>query len=188
MVRSTAKDMRQEAILCAAREIIADFGVNAVTMADLAVKSQLSRPALYQYFASKEHVLAELIINEMADLSNAIDEKMALFEDPSERIRVWIHYSLAHLASSEHRAIRQISVDTLPAESRSMMRDMHGHVMTSLINPLSQLGVKDPAATCHLIYAAVAAAAAQIDEGADYVREAAALERFAIAGIEGTLA
>jgi len=188
MVRQVVRDNRQDAILDAAQHLIADLGVDAVSMAELAKSTGLSRPAIYQYFASREHVLAELVINEMADLSNAIDEKVAVFPDPMERVRIWIHYSLAHLASAEHRSIRQISISSLPDESRGMLRAMHGHFMMALVSPLTQLGVTDPTATCHLLYASVAAAAERIDAGNDFSREAAALERFAIAGIEGALA
>ena len=188
MVRQQVRDSRQDLILDAAQKLIAQHGVEAVSMGQLAKETGLSRPAIYQYFASLQHVLAELVINEMADLSNAIDEKIAHFPDPMERIRIWIHYSLAHLASAEHRAIRQISVDSLPEESRGMLRAMHGHFMLALTSPVKQLGIEDVTATCHLLYASVAAAASRIDEGSDFTREAAALERFAVAGIAGALA
>lgn len=188
MVRHQVRDSRQELILEAAQRLIAEHGVESVSMSRLAETTGLSRPAIYQYFASLHHVLAELVINEMADLSNAIDEKIAHFPDPMERVRIWIHYSLAHLASAEHRAIRQISVESLPEESRGMLRAMHGHFMMALTSPVNELGAVDVTATCHLIYASVAAAAKRIDEGSDFTREASALERFAIAGIAGALA
>ena len=183
MTPAPVRDERQDAILSAAQALIATHGVDAVSMQHLAKSTGLSRPAIYQYFASREHVLAELVINEMADLSNAIDEHVAELQDPMERVRVWVHYSLAHLASSDHRAIRAISIDSLPEDSRGMVRAMHGHFMMALINPVTQLGVRDVTATCHLLYAAVAEAAKRIDEGSEYVREAAALEQFAISGI-----
>ncbi|WP_296632259.1 TetR/AcrR family transcriptional regulator [Rhodoluna sp.] len=181
------RDKRQEDILAAAQSLIATSGVDAVSMAGLAKATGLSRPAIYQYFASKEDVLAELVINEMADLSNAIEMHIAKLEDPLERIRIWIHYSLAHLASAEHRIIRQISIDSLPAEKRGMLNAMHGHFMMALLSPIGQLGVQDTTATAHLIYASVAASAKRIDEGSDFSREAAALEQFAIAGITASI-
>ena len=183
MVREETRDERQERILTAAQKLIAEQGVDAVTMAELAAETGLSRPAIYQYFSSREHVLAELVINEMADLSNAIDEHIAHFEEPLERIRIWVHYSLAHLASAEHRAIREISIESLPDESRGMINAMHGHFMMALVSPVTQLGIKDVTSTCHLIFASVAAAAKRIDEGAEFVREASALEKFTIAGL-----
>lgn len=187
MTPAPVRDERQDSILAAAAELISTEGVDAVSMQELAKRTGLSRPAIYQYFASREHVLAELVINELADLSNAIDDHIAKLDEPLERVRVWVHYSLAHLASSEHRAIREISIASLPEDSRGMVRAMHGHFMMALINPVTQLGVTDVTATCHLLYAAVAEAAKRIDEGGEYVREAAALEQFAINGIIGAL-
>jgi AcrR family transcriptional regulator len=180
---SRISDERQEAILDAAQQLIATKGVDAVSMADLAKATGLSRPAIYQYFASKDHVLAELVINEMADLSNAIERHIEGLEDPMERIRIWIHYSLAHLASAEHRIIREISVASLPEESRGMINAMHGYFMTALLSPVREIGIKDVTATAHLIFASVAGAAKRIDEGSEFVREAAALEQFTVAGL-----
>jgi AcrR family transcriptional regulator len=176
-------DERQGAILDAAQSLIAAKGVDAVSMAELAKATGLSRPAIYQYFASKDHVLAELVINEMADLSNAIERHIEGLVDPMERIRIWIHYSLAHLASAEHRIVREISIASLPEESRGMINAMHGYFMTALLSPVREIGVKDVTATAHLIFAAVAEAAKRIDEGSEFVREAAALEQFTVAGL-----
>lgn len=183
MPNSRISDERQEAILAAAQSLIAAKGVDAVSMADLAKATGLSRPAIYQYFASKDHVLAELVINEMADLSNAIERHIEGLKDPMERIRIWVHYSLAHLASAEHRIIREISIASLPEDSRGMINAMHGHFMTALLSPVREIGIRDVPATAHLIFASVAAAAKRIDEGSEFVREAAALEQFTIAGL-----
>jgi AcrR family transcriptional regulator len=183
VTQSRISDERQEAILDAAQQLIATKGVDAVSMADLAKATGLSRPAIYQYFASKDHVLAELVINEMADLSNAIEHHIEGLDDPMERIRIWIHYSLAHLARAEHRIIREISIASLPEDSRGMINAMHGHFMMALLSPVREIGIKDVTATAHLIFASVAAAAKRIDEGSEFVREAAALEQFTVAGL-----
>jgi AcrR family transcriptional regulator len=183
MMRANLRDERQELILATAQRLISESG----PMAELAAETGLSRPAIYQYFASREHVLAELMINEMADLSNAIDAHISQFEDPLERIRIWVHYTLAHLASAEHRIIRAISIESLPEESRGMLKSLHGYFMAALTSPVAQLGAQDVTATCHLIYAAVAASASRIDAGNDFSREAAALEKFVVAGLEANL-
>ncbi|MEY3663393.1 MAG: hypothetical protein RI919_909, partial [Actinomycetota bacterium] len=101
------RDARQNLILEAASQLVCEGSAEAVTMATLARSTGLSRPAIYQYFASREHVLAELVINELADFSNEVDRHLAGIAEPMEQIRVWIHYSLAHLASEEHRFLVQ---------------------------------------------------------------------------------
>jgi AcrR family transcriptional regulator len=175
-----------DAILKATQHLISTHGVEAVTMPQIAKASNLSRPAVYQYFSSREHILAELVINEIADLSNDLDGHLAGIEDPLEQTRIWIHYSLGYLASAEHRVISQISIRVLPEESRGMLNAMHGHFMTSLIDPLTQLGVDDASRTAQLIFASISEAAKRIDGGSVYEHEAAILERFVIAGIVGT--
>lgn len=187
MVLSDIFSSRQKLILDAAMDIIQEGGTNSVSMGAIAKLTGLSRPAIYQYFASREHVLGELILNEMADLSNEIERLGIGLKDPMERIRIWIHYSVAHLASDKHGVVRQISIDTLPDDQRGMLRAMHGYFMMSLISPLTELGVEDPAAVCSLIYGAVASAATRIGEGADFTSEAKALEKFVSAGLGKTL-
>ena len=178
---------RQEHILDATIRLIGRDGIESVSMAAIAVESGLSRPALYQYFASQEDIFAELVINELADLSNELDARVAIHDDPQEQVRVWVHYSLAHLASAEHRLIRNISVESLPEQKRGLLGALHGQLMLSLMSPLRALGLTNPTPTCHLIYATVAEAAKRIDAGSSFASEASALELFVIAGIDGAL-
>ena len=64
-----------------------------------------------------------------------------------------------------------------------MINAMHGHFMMALLSPVREIGIRDVTAIAHLIFASVAAAAKRIDEGSEFVREAAALEQFTIAGL-----
>jgi AcrR family transcriptional regulator len=183
----TTPHPRQEAILRAALELVSREGSEAVSMAVLAERTGLSRPAIYQYFASREHVLAELVINEMADLSNAVDRLVEGLDDPMERVRVWIHYCLAHLASDQHAAIRKISMDSLPDDQRGVVRALHAYFTTTLVSPLSDVGIADAPAFAGMIFGAVGACAERITAGSDFVAEASALETFVVSGIEAQL-
>jgi len=177
-------DQRQEAILDAAISLITEGGQDLVSMANLAKRTGLSRPAIYQYFASKEHVLGELLINEMADLSNELERLVEGITEPEEQVRIWVHYSLAHLSSSQHRIVREISMENLPQDQRGMLRAMHGYFMAALLSPLSQLGISDPSSVANLIFGNVASAAKRIDQGSDFSSEARILETFVMAGVK----
>lgn len=113
--------------------------------------------------------------------------RQGLVDDPLEQVRVWIHYSLAHLASEEHVAIRKISMDALPEDLRGVLRAMHGYVMLSLMNPLDELGVGDPSALCGMIFGSISAAAKRVEEGASMTLEAKALEVFVVSGIQSSV-
>lgn len=186
-MNSKIADQRQEAILEAAMQLMNSGGTEAVSMANLASRTGLSRPAIYQYFASREHVLGELVINEMADLSNEL-ERLVKGHEASEQVRIWVHYSLAHLASVEHRVIREISIESLPVDQRGMLRAMHGYLMAVLLSPLSQLGVSDPGSMANMIFGTVASSAKRIDQGSDFTSEAKMLEGYVMAGLQASLA
>jgi AcrR family transcriptional regulator len=185
MARVTS-DERREAILFGALELVAQGGSQHVTMASLATKTGISRPAIYQYFASREHVLAEMLIDDIADLSNSIDRLLGQEPSPINQIRLWVHFAMTHLSSAEHRTTRRISVDEIPDDLRGVLKAMHAHFMTSLVDPLSELHIDDPVSFAHFIFAAVSAAAERVDAGAEFTVEARALEVFIGRAISST--
>lgn len=182
---SKIRDSRQAEILEAALNEIRTNGVASLTMSRLGHLTGLSRPAIYQYFSSREHVLAELLIDDLADLVNEIDRYIAQFEDPLERIRVWVNKSLLHLANGDHSIIREISESSLPDESREVVRVLHGQFMMSLISPVREIGISAIDSACHMVYSAVQSAANRIEAGFEFESEAKAAENFAIAGLLG---
>jgi AcrR family transcriptional regulator len=182
---SKIRDSRQAEILDAALNEIRTNGVESLTMSRLAQLTGLSRPAIYQYFSSREHVLAELLIDDLADLVNEIDAYIAQFEDPLERIRVWVKSSLMHLANGDHSIIREISESSLPDESREVVRVLHGQFMMSLVSPVRELRISAIDSACHMVYSAVQSAAKRIEAGCEFESEAKAAENFAIAGLLG---
>jgi AcrR family transcriptional regulator len=52
---------RRERVVAAARALAAEGGYAAVSMGAVADRARLSRATLYRYFASKDHLLAEVI-------------------------------------------------------------------------------------------------------------------------------
>jgi AcrR family transcriptional regulator len=183
MVRASQADVRQSAILQAAADLIETIGCDAVTMKSIAEITGLSRPAVYQYFASREHILGELVLNEMADLSNELDLQVAKTDDPILQLSIWVRGTLDYLISPSHKVVKEISIDSLPVDQRGMLKAMHGQFMLSLLSPLARLSPEDSQALAGFVYSSVVAAADRIAKGGDYETEAATLERFVIAGV-----
>ena len=175
---SSVRIERETTILDAALAEMVVRGTHQITMQDIALRCQMTRSAIYQYFSSVEHILAELVINEMADLVNEIDRHLVNVTDPLEKIRIWVHYSLAHLSTGEHAVIRNISAQTLPETKRGIIRALHQNFMQALVDPVSQLGIDHPEASCHYIASVINTAANRIDSGSAFVDEAHAVEAF----------
>ena len=182
---SKVRDGRQNEILDAALAEISVNGVEALTMSRIASRTGLSRTAIYQYFSSREHVLAELLINDLADLANALDFQLAQEQDPIARIQIWIRTSLAHISNGDHSVIREISEVSLPESLRGTVNALHGQFMTSLFSPVRDLGIHSIESACYLIYSAVQAAAKRVESGNDFATEVKEAEIFVISGVLG---
>lgn len=184
--RVSRADERQQLILEAASTLITAQGAEAVTMKALAQLNGISRPALYQYFASREHILAELALDAMADLANELDRVAAMDVDATDQLVAWVRGTLNYLISPSHKIVKEISIESLPEDKRGLLKAMHGQFMLTLFSPLSKLTPEDPHAVAGFVYSAVVAAAGRIAEGGDLEIEAATLERFIVAGLSGS--
>jgi AcrR family transcriptional regulator len=167
MVNPRIRELRQEEILQAAHSLALLEGVSAVTISSIAQRAHVSRPAVYQYFSSVESVLAELLIDAMADLANAIDQKLQNCKNPLECISHWLDATLDFYISPDHAYIKEISLGRLPEDSLALINVLHGQFMTSLVNPVSQLRSKNVTEYCGYIFALAMEGAVGISQGRD---------------------
>ncbi|MDB4949868.1 MAG: outer rane efflux protein [Gemmatimonadetes bacterium] len=72
-LKERRRRLREDAILAAAYEIIAERGAGDVSMDDIAARAGVSKPTLYQHFASKD----ELIVNVSMGLMRQSEEALA---------------------------------------------------------------------------------------------------------------
>ena len=179
----SVRSQRETMILQATLEALKNSEATEITMASVAARTGITRTAIYQYFSSVDDIFTELVINDMADLVNQIDLQLAKYSDPEEQIRVWSHYSLAHLATGEHAVIRRLSEINLSAEKRGIVRALHGQFMQSLLMPVKELGIENAEAICAHISAVVNSTANRIDLGMDFAYEAKSAEEFIMAAI-----
>ena len=63
----------KEACLKAAREVIAEHGVEGLSLRDVARKLEISHQAPYRHFASRDHLLAEIMRRCFEDFTHFLD-------------------------------------------------------------------------------------------------------------------
>jgi len=61
--RATQKRVREDTIIQAARDLMAQQGYEAMTMDDLATRAGISKPTLYQHFPSKEAIAVRAVVD-----------------------------------------------------------------------------------------------------------------------------
>ena len=78
---------RRGAVVGAARALAREGGYAAVTMQSVAERSGVGRATLYRYFASKDHLLAEVALAWGADLRAELASRPPRAETAGERAR-----------------------------------------------------------------------------------------------------
>ena len=87
------KRSKEEKVLTAARDVFLRYGFKRATMGDLADASQMSRPALYLIFSSKEEVFQAVItqvFNELLhEVRKGLSEQNSVAEKLTFAFEIW---------------------------------------------------------------------------------------------------
>ena len=86
---------RRSAVVVAARTLARAGGYTAVTMQSVAEHSGVGRATLYRYFASKDHLLAEVVLAWGADLSAELQSRPLRAGSAAERVAEVLLHVLA---------------------------------------------------------------------------------------------
>ena len=70
--RPEQKQVRREAILLAARDLIDREGVDCTTLSDIARGAHISKTNCYRYFENREAILLQVVLEETRDWTDAI--------------------------------------------------------------------------------------------------------------------
>jgi AcrR family transcriptional regulator len=179
--------MQRAALLDAARVLLAEGGVAALTFPALAERTGLARSSVYEYFGSRAAVVEELCAVDFPRWAAEVEAAMAAPRTPAARIEAYVRQQLALAADPRHRAVVAISAGELSETAREGIRAAHAGLMDLVVGVLRELGHAEPRVTALLLQGVVDAAvrcAEGLAEGpADAVVEAAV--RLALHGVSG---
>jgi AcrR family transcriptional regulator len=175
------RDQRRTALLQAGQALLNELGPTGVTMAAVAARTGLSRPAVYEYFPSTADLLAAVLLEHMEAWTHLVHDAIAQLPDPSDRIDEYVWRSLRFFREDNHQALAFTSEASLPPEVRQRLTDAHQSIIGPLINAITELGVSDAQQAAQFIQGVIEAAArrhsTQIDD------EAKAAQQFIRAGL-----
>lgn len=101
------RHQRREQLLEAAGDVFASRGYHATSMDDLAEAAQVSKPVLYQHFASKLELYLALLDRTCDELVTVMEQALDSTEDNAERV-VATMTAFYDLVSSQRAAFRLI--------------------------------------------------------------------------------
>ena len=151
------------ALLDAARDLVAEQGPAALTLTTLARRAGLSRPGLYEYFRSRQGLVAAVVEDELPRAAERI--RQALHEagtDLAAQIHAYVHVQVEMMCDPRHAAVSALAVQALPAADVQRILGGHGVVVTPLADVLAGAGIPDAALKAEFVQAVVDAAARRI--------------------------
>ena len=151
------RESRRAALLDAGSELLDHGGPPAVTMAAVAVRTGLSRPAVYEYFASTEDLLIAVIGERMREWAGVIADAIHDAPSPEAKISAYVRTSL-QLIATDDAPLAAMLAWRLPDEVRERVAGLHQGLLAPLTQALDALGVRDVKLGLRLIQAATEAA------------------------------
>ena len=177
------RDRRRTALLAAARDVALEQGGRAVTMAAVASRTGLSRPAVYEYFSSSDALLATLVVEEMTRWTTDVGAALAAAGTAEERVRTFVRSSLQYVADGHHRLATAIAEVPMPRECLEQLGAMRRTLAEPLAAALRELGAADAERAADFVQGVVTAATRRLEAGAPASSEIPAAEAFALGGI-----
>ncbi len=156
---------RLRALLDAGRDLVAEGGPDALTLAALARRVGLSRPSLYEYFRSREELVAAIVIDELPEWARHLDRAVAGAEGAPAKIEAYLRTELEIITDGRHGAVVALSAHALPESSRSQIRAEHERLLAPLVGVLRGAGVARPELRALLVHGMVEAASRVVAPG-----------------------
>ncbi|MFC4785780.1 SACE_7040 family transcriptional regulator [Nocardioides sp. MAHUQ-72] len=116
---------RREQILATAAELFAARGFHGVSVADLGAACGISGPALYKHFASKDAVLAEMLVSISQELLGVGRERVAAAAGPEAALAALVDWHVDF--ALRHRpliVVQDRDWQSLPRDAREQVRSL----------------------------------------------------------------
>ena len=153
---TTAPTTRREEILRTAAELFARRGFHGVSVADLGAACGMSGPALYKHFASKDAVLAEMLVSISEELLQEGRRRVLAADSPSAALTSLIawHTDFA-LANTSLIVVQDRDWSSLPDDARERVRALqrsYVDLWADQLRQLQRLTVKQAQARVHATF------------------------------------
>ncbi|MEU5879307.1 helix-turn-helix domain-containing protein [Spirillospora sp. NPDC047279] len=146
-------------LLDAARVLVAEEGIEALSLAALARRVGLSRPSLYEYFRSKGDLVAAIVEEELPRWASLVEEALAGPSDLEGKVEAYVRVQLEVMTDGRHAAAVALVEHALAEPARERIRDGHAQLLRPLVTALDEAGVAGPELRAHLVQGIVDAAA-----------------------------
>ncbi|WP_344442354.1 helix-turn-helix domain-containing protein [Kitasatospora nipponensis] len=152
------RQLQRAALLDAARSLLAEGGMEALTFPALAGRTGLARSSVYEYFRSRADVVEQLCEVDFPLWAAEIEAGMAACDTAASRLEAYIRGQLTLAGDPRHRAVAAIPALELDDAARERIRTAHAELVGLVVSALDELGQQEPRLTAALLQGVVEAA------------------------------
>ena len=123
--RAQVLQAREDAIVDTVNRLLADKGFDAMTVDLVAAEVGIAKASLYKHFASKEAILAEMLVSISEELLEIGSMRVAEAEGPTEALAALVDWHIDF--ALEHRAlivVQDRDWESLPDDARETVRTL----------------------------------------------------------------
>ncbi len=164
---------QRQALITAAEELIQEEGVAAVTPRSVGERAGLARSSFYEYFPSKDDLLAAIAIRAFDDWAAEVDTAVSAAAPGRARLHAYVEATLRMTADGKHGLATGLQRAELSPASYETIMAMHDSLTAPLQNLLTELGVADAPRRAALVQGLLTAGMQLVQHGVA-VREVAA--------------
>jgi AcrR family transcriptional regulator len=134
---------QRRAILDAARTHLAEEGA-APSLAQVGARAGLARSSVYEYFASREDLLAGVVADVFPDWAGQVIGAVEAAPTPGEKVWAYAEANMRLFASSEQAVARALTSVVDPALLAEPMTRFHESLQRPLVAALRTHGERQP--------------------------------------------
>ena len=157
------REQRRTQLLDAAAMLIVRD--DTFTMAQVAAEVGLSRSAVYEYYSSAADLIADVLVDELAEWASSLGRVTSTVNDPVEQVRAWTTAVLNYAAAGRHALVRAAGAVDLPPSRRVEVQTMHRSLIAPLFAAVAAMGDVDPGQLARYVWGVVDVSIARIEAG-----------------------
>lgn len=158
---------QERALISAAVAIISENGVGGISPRAVCERAGLSRSSFYEYFPSKDDLLAAIAIQAFDDWAAELEAAMAAAAPGRPRLHAYVEATIRMTADGKHTLATGLQQTDLSPKSLEAIMAMHDALTTPLRTLLEELHVQDAAAQAVLVQGVINAGMQLVGHGVE---------------------
>lgn len=174
---------QRAAVMAAARAIIAEHGVAAVTPRAVSERAGLARSSFYDYFPSRDDLLAAIAIEAFERWAEELDASIAAAPPGRARLHAYVEATIRMTADGKHDLATELQQAELSPKSYDAVMEMHDTLTAPLHNLLVDLGLPRDPIVPTLVQGVITAGMQLVSHGMTVEETVAAVTRLLDGGV-----